>query len=161
MNKAVYAGSFDPLTLGHLDIIKRSAKLYDKLIIAVATNTNKNIFLTLDEKVSTIQETIDDEGLSNVKVVKFTDGLIVDFAQEHKANVLIRGLRSTKDFEYENEIDSLNKTQAPNLETVYLMASKEVRPISSTIVREIAHFNGDLSTLVPRSVNDLIKSKLK
>lgn len=159
MNKAVYAGSFDPITFGHLDIIKRSAELYDELIIAVATNTSKNAFLSLDEKMSTIQETIDIEKLSNVKVIKFTDGLIVDFAKEHNANVLIRGLRSVKDFEYETEIDSMNKTQAPNVETIYLMASKDFRPISSTLVREIAHFDGDLSELVPNPVNELFKNK--
>lgn len=159
MNKAVYAGSFDPMTFGHLDIIKRGALLFDELYVAVATNTSKNAMLSLDDKFKAIQQTIKDEQLTNVKVVKFEDGLIVDFAKKLGANTLVRGLRSVKDFEYETEIDSMNKTQNPSIETIYLMASVATRPISSTLVREIAHFDGQLETLVPKAVIDVLKNK--
>lgn len=157
MNKAIYAGSFDPITLGHLDIIKRAAPMFDELIVAVANNTSKNGMLSFDQKLRACQEAVDQADLDNVKVVKLESGLLIDFAKKQGAETLVRGLRSTKDFEYEVEIDTLNKVLDDSIETIYLAASAETRAISSSIVREIATFDGDLSQLVPEPVIHIMK----
>lgn len=161
MKRAIYAGSFDPITKGHLDIIQRAAKLFDEVLIAVATNTSKNSMLESDEKLDLITQTLEVAELSNVKAVKFESGLIVDFAVDNEASVLVRGLRTVKDFEYESAIDANNKVQNPDIETVYLVSSPEHRSVSSTIVREIIHFNGNINTLVPKPVEDYFKNKAK
>lgn len=159
MNKAIYAGSFDPITKGHMDIIERAAKIFDELIVAVATNTSKKSMFNFDEKISACREAIKEAELENVSVVRLENMLLVDFARKLGVKTLIRGLRSAKDFEYEIEIDTLNKVLNNDIETIYLTASAETRAISSSVVREIATFNGDLSQLVPRSVIEILKEK--
>lgn len=159
MNKAIYAGSFDPITNGHMDIIERAAKMFDELIVAVATNTSKKSMFSFDEKLFACQNAIEQAGFENVSVIRLEDMLIVDFAKKLGVKTLIRGLRSAKDFEYEIEIDTLNKVLNSDIETIYLAASAETRAISSSIVREIATFNGDLSQLVPQSVIEILKEK--
>src|SRR5699024_3098138 len=118
MTKAIYAGSFDPFTLGHLDIVNRASTMFDEVFIALGTNTSKKSLFTADEKVEMIQEVIDKSSKSNVKVIQFTDGLIVDLAKKLEANVMLRGLRSATDMEYEMNINSINKTKAPTIEDV-------------------------------------------
>jgi len=161
MNKAIYAGSFDPITTGHVDIIKRSAKIFDEVIIAVATNTSKKSLFNPEEKVQLITLVIDELGLNNVSVKSHPSGLTVNFAQYENANVMVRGIRSVKDFEYEMDIAEMNKTQNSSVDTVFLTAGKDYRFISSSLIKEIAHFNGDLSGLVPDTVASAMKKKYK
>ena len=113
MNRAIYAGSFDPITLGHLDIIKRASHLFDEVIVAVANNTSKNSMLNFDQKLSLVDQSIASQGLANVQAKTLESGLIVDFAKDQGASSLVRGLRSVKDFEYEIAIEDLNKVQDP------------------------------------------------
>ena len=157
MNRAIYAGSFDPITLGHLDIIKRASHLFDEVIVAVANNTSKNSMLNFDQKLSLVDQSIASQGLANVQAKTLESGLIVDFAKDQGASSLVRGLRSVKDFEYEIAIEDLNKVQDPVIETVYLVSSSKYRSISSSIVREIIKFNGRLDDLVPDPVVEYFK----
>ena len=157
MNRAIYAGSFDPITLGHLDIIKRASHLFDEVIVAVANNTSKNSMLDFDQKLDLVDQTIASQGLDNVQAKTLESGLIVDFAKDQGASSLVRGLRSVKDFEYEIAIEDLNKVQDPAIETVYLVSSSKYRSISSSIVREIIKFNGRLDDLVPDPVVEYFK----
>ncbi|EKU94163.1 Phosphopantetheine adenylyltransferase [Alloiococcus otitis] len=154
MNRAIYAGSFDPITKGHMDIIKRASKIFDEIIVAVANNTSKNSMLDLDTKLVLINQSVRGHKLENVYATKLETGLIVDFAREKDAKILIRGLRSVKDFDYESSIEDLNKVQDPNIETVYLLSSARHRSISSTVVREIIQFEGQIEQLVPKPVVD-------
>ena len=157
MNRAIYAGSFDPITLGHLDIIKRASHLFDEVIVAVANNTSKNSMLNFDQKLNLVEQSIASQGLANVQAKTLESGLIVDFAKDQGASSLVRGLRSVKDFEYEIAIEDLNKVQDPVIETVYLVSSSKYRSISSSIVREIIKFNGRLDDLVPDPVVEYFK----
>jgi len=160
MNKAIYSGSFDPITNGHLDIIQRAAKIFDEVIIAISTNTSKNSLFSSDEKFQLVEKVISDLGLDNVTTVSHPSGLTVDFAAEKNAQTLIRGIRSVKDLEYEMDIASMNKTQNELIETVFLIASEQYRYLSSSLIKEIAHFDGDLSKLVPEIVAKEMKEKM-
>lgn len=159
MTKAIYAGSFDPFTLGHLDIVNRASKMFDEVIVALGTNTSKKSLFTADEKLEMIQEVIDEYSNDNVKVIQFTDGLIVDLAKKIDANVMLRGLRSVTDMEYEMNIASMNKTQAPEIESVFLMADEKYRFVSSSLIKEIAQFDGDVSGMVPENIAKRMKEK--
>lgn len=159
MTKAIYAGSFDPFTLGHLDIVNRASKMFDEVIVALGTNTSKKSLFTADEKLEMIQEVIDEYSNDNVKVIQFTDGLIVDLAKKIDANVMLRGLRSVTDMEYEMNIASMNKTQAPEIESVFLMADEKYRFVSSSLIKEIAQFDGDVSGMVPENIAKCMKEK--
>lgn len=154
---ALYPGSFDPVSNGHIDMIKKAAVLFDRVVVAVATNASKNTLFTADERVRLIEENL--TGLENVEVVKHTGGLTVDLAEELNANILLRGLRSVKDFEYESNIASMNKTQNQDVETLFLMANEKYRFVSSSLIKEVAMFGGDISGLVPENVNKAIKKK--
>ena len=154
---ALYPGSFDPISNGHIDIIKRAATLFDRVIIAVATNTSKKALFTEDEKIQLILENV--ASLSNVEVVKHSGGLTVDLADELNADILLRGLRSVKDFEYEADIAAMNKTQNSRVETVFLASDERYRFVSSSLVKEVAMFGGDISGLVPDNVNVAMKKK--
>lgn len=159
MTKAIYAGSFDPFTLGHLDIVNRASLMFDEVIVALGTNTSKTSLFTADEKFEMIEEVLASNSNDNVKVIQFTDGLIVDLAKELNAKVMLRGLRSVTDMEYEMNIASMNKTQAPEIESVFLMADEKFRFVSSSLIKEIAQFDGDVSGMVPEIVSQRMKEK--
>ena len=142
---AIYAGSFDPITRGHEDLIRRSREFVDRLVVAVVANSSKQPLFTLDERVAMIREAVDDA--SHIEVRQF-DGLLVDFAQACGASLIIRGLRAVSDFEYEFQMAIMNRHLSPKLETVFMVPSVETTYISSSIVREVARYGGNLSTLV-------------
>ncbi|MBQ1802758.1 pantetheine-phosphate adenylyltransferase [Lachnobacterium bovis] len=156
MSKAVYPGSFDPLTLGHLDIIGRAAKIFDEVIVAVLRNSSKNSLFSLDERVSMIIE--ETKEFSNITVVSF-DGLLIDYMKRIDASVIIRGLRTVTDFEYEFQIAQTNHVQDTNIETVFLTSDLQYSYLSSTIVKEFASYGGDISKFVPERLIDRINLK--
>ncbi|MEE1255765.1 MAG: pantetheine-phosphate adenylyltransferase [Lachnospiraceae bacterium] len=159
MKSAVYPGSFDPLTLGHLDIIKRASKMFDHLTVSVLDNRAKNALFSVEERVSILKEATKD--LSNVSVDSF-NGLLVDYAKQNDIHVSVRGLRAVTDFEYELQIAQTNrKLSDGSLDTVFLTTSLEYAYLSSSSVKEIAAFNGDISQLVPDFVVDIVHNKLK
>lgn len=159
MTRAIYAGSFDPFTLGHLDIVNRAAVMCDEVVVAISTNTSKKSLFTPDEKMEMITDVIDQHSKSNVRVIQFTDGLIVDLAKKEGAQILIRGLRSSVDMEYEMNIASANKTQDDSIESVFLMAAEKYRFVSSSLIKEIAQFGGDISTMVPERISEAMTEK--
>ena len=146
MVTAVYPGSFDPLTLGHLDIIERSARIVDELVVGVLNNSAKNSLFSLDERVSMIKEMTD--SMPNVTVTSF-NGLLVDYMREIDATIIVRGLRAVTDFEYELQIAQTNHVENPEVETIFLTTSLQYSYLSSTIVKEFASYGGDLSKFVP------------
>ncbi len=146
MTRAVYPGSFDPLTYGHMDIITRSAGIVDELIIGVLHNSAKNSLFSLEERVNMIKEMVKD--IPNVKVDSF-DGLLVDYMSKVGATIIIRGLRAVTDFEYELQIAQSNHVQNPQVETIFLTANLQYSYLSSTIVKEFASYGGDISKFVP------------
>lgn len=154
---ALYAGSFDPVSNGHLNLIQRGAAVFDQLIVAVATNTSKKSLFTTDEKVQLMQENL--THLPNVTVVQHTGRLTIDLAKEWNATVLLRGIRNVKDFEYEADVASMNKTQNKEIETVFLTADEKYRFVSSSLIKEVAMFGGDITGLVPENVNQAMKEK--
>ena len=156
MKKAIYPGSFDPLTLGHMDIIERSAKIVDELVVGVLNNSAKNSLFSLDERVSMIKEMTD--SIPNVTVASF-DGLLVDYMKEIDATIIIRGLRAVTDFEYELQIAQTNHVENPNVETIFLTTSLQYSYLSSTIVKEFASYGGDLSKFVPQRFIERIYAK--
>ena len=153
---AVYAGSFDPITRGHEDLIKRSLQFVDRIIVAVATNVSKQALFTLDERVAFIRAAVGDD--ARVDVRQF-NGLLVDFAREVGASLIIRGLRAVADFEYEFQMALMNRHLAPGLETVFMVPSLDTTYISSSLVREVARFHGDISGLVHPVVADALRAK--
>lgn len=155
--RAIYPGSFDPITFGHLDIITRSAKIADELIVGVLKNNSKSPLFSLEERVKMIEEVSKD--FDNVKVVPF-DGLLVDFAKDMKADVVVRGLRAITDFEYELQMAQTNHKLAEQVETMFLTTSLEYSYLSSTIVKEVATFGGDISQFVPELVRQRVLEKM-
>ena len=156
MKKAIYPGSFDPLTLGHLDIIERSARIVDELVVGVLNNSAKNSLFSLDERVSMIKEMT--ESMPNVTVTSF-NGLLVDYMREIDATIIVRGLRAVTDFEYELQIAQTNHVENPEVETIFLTTSLQYSYLSSTIVKEFASYGGDLSKFVPARFIDRIYDK--
>ena len=156
MKRAIYPGSFDPLTLGHLDMIERSAKIVDELVIGVVNNSAKNSLFSLDERVSMIKEMT--ESMPNVTVASF-DGLLVDYMKEINATIIVRGLRAVTDFEYELQIAQTNHVENPEVETIFLTTSLQYSYLSSTIVKEFASYGGDISKFVPARFIDRIYEK--
>ena len=159
MTKAIYAGSFDPFTMGHLNILNRSAKMFDEVILAIGTNTSKRALFTPEEKVEMINEVIEEFSYDNVRVILHTDGLIVDLAKELDAKVMVRGIRSLTDMDYEMNIASMNKTQQPDIESVFLLADEQYRFVSSSLLKEVAIFNGDVTGMVPDNIAERMKEK--
>ena len=156
MKKAIYPGSLDPLTLGHLDIIERSARIVDELVVGVLNNSAKNSLFSLDERVSMIKEMTD--SMPNVTVTSF-NGLLVDYMREIDATIIVRGLRAVTDFEYELQIAQTNHVENPEVETIFLTTSLQYSYLSSTIVKEFASYGGDLSKFVPARFIDRIYDK--
>ena len=156
MTIAVYPGTFDPITNGHLEIISRAAQIFDKVIVGVYEKPDKNIFFTTEERIELAQKAV--SHLPNVTVHSF-DGLTVDFAKKMKAKVLIRGLRMISDFEKEFEMAMMNRKLAPEIDLVCLMASQEFQFLSSSLVKEVACLNGDIDCLVPPHVARALKKK--
>lgn len=156
--KVIYPGTFDPITNGHLDIIQRAADMFDEVIIAVAASPSKNTLFTLDERVKFVADVTD--SLPNVTAKGFS-GLMVDFAKQEQANVLIRGLRTTVDFEYEFGLTNMYRRLMPGLESVFLTPAEEYAFLSSTIVREVAIHGGDVTSFVPGIVANALMGKAK
>ena len=156
MKTAIYPGSFDPITKGHLDVIRRAADIFDKVILLVSVNINKKSFLTVEEKVKLIKESCND--IANVEVDSY-DGLTIEYAKKINANVLIRGLRAVSDFEYEMQLSQANSALCENIHTVFLITKPEYNFISSGTVREIAQMHGDVSKFVPMPVKKFIEAK--
>jgi pantetheine-phosphate adenylyltransferase len=156
MRKAIYPGSFDPVTFGHLDIIERSSKIVDELVIGVLNNSAKNSLFSLEERVSMIKEMT--KQYSNVTVASF-DGLLVDYMKEIGATINIRGLRAVTDFEYELQIAQTNRVQHPDMETIFLTTNLKYSYLSSTIVKEFASYGGDISKFVPETIISKIYDK--
>ena len=152
--KAIYAGTFDPMTLGHLDVVERAAKIFPELVVAVAGVTGKNVLFSQDERVQLAREVTRD--LSNVTVTSF-DGLLVEYARAQGIGVLIRGLRAFSDFEYEFQMALTNRRLAPDIETLFLMPKQDYSFLSSTNVKQVAALGGDVSEFVPAAVNDALK----
>ena len=153
---AIYPGSFDPLTYGHLDMIKRAAAIVDELIVAVLQNNAKKPLFSMDERVSMIEDVTKD--MPNVKVQTF-DGLTVEFAKSVGAKLIIRGLRAVTDFEYELQISQTNRIVAADIDTVFLTTSLEYAYLSSTIVKEVACYGGDISRFVPEEIMGRVYQK--
>ena len=156
MTVAIYPGSFDPITNGHLDILKSGSEIFDKVIIAVSYNVNKTGFLTVQERVDLIRKSV--VHLPNVEV-DFFEGLTVEYAKKKGADVLLRGLRTSFDFEYELQLSQTNNAMSPDLKTVFLITKPEYNFISSSMVREILVNNGDISKFVPEVVKEYLVSK--
>ncbi|MCI6692751.1 MULTISPECIES: pantetheine-phosphate adenylyltransferase [unclassified Clostridium] len=146
MNIAIYPGSFDPITNGHLDIISRGAKIYDKVIVAVLVNMDKNCLFTIEERVDLIKRVT--KNIDNVEVLSF-DGLLVDFAKMHNSRVILKGLRTMSDFEYEFQMALMNSKLDSDIETVFMMTSSEFSYVSSSSVKQVAKFGGNIKGLVP------------
>lgn len=158
MIRAIYPGSFDPVTLGHLDIIRRAAQTVDELIVGVLNNGSKTPLFTIDERVGMLREVT--EGLSNVKVMSFS-GLLVDFARQTEATIVVRGLRAISDFEYELQMAQTNHKLNPQVDTMFLATGLEYSYLSSTIVKEVAFFDGDIREFVPESVVGRVREKVR
>ena len=156
MKKAIYPGSFDPITFGHIDIIERASKIVDELVVGVLCNSAKNPLFSLDERVSMIEEMT--KHLPNVTVQAF-DGLLVDYMNKIGATLIVRGLRAVTDFEYELQIAQTNHVQNENIETIFLTTNLNYSYLSSTIVKEFASYGGDISKFVPEQFIERIYAK--
>ena len=153
---AIYPGTFDPLTRGHEDLIRRGSKIFDQLIVGVADSRNKKPFFTLEERIEMAREVL--SHYPNVTVKGFS-GLLKDFVRENQGNVILRGLRAVSDFEYEFQLANMNRQLDSNFESVFLTPSEQYSFISSTLVREIARLNGDVSKFVPKVVTEAFERK--
>lgn len=158
MKVCVYPGSFDPITNGHLDIIERASRIFDKLIVAVLVNSSKKSTFSLEERVGLIKECIKDK--SNIEVDSFS-GLLIDYMRLKGANVVIKGLRVVTDFEYEFQMALLNKNLDPDIETIFMMTNNKFSYISSSMVKEIARFGANMDEFVPEVIKKKILDKLK
>lgn len=153
----IFAGSFDPLTNGHVDLIKRASKLFDELIVLIAINTSKKTWFTAEERVKLTQEATQD--IPGIRVDTLRDGLIATYYQEVGATALVRGIRNSTDFEYEYGIASANNKQFAELDTVVLFSSDHYRYLSSSLIKEIAYFDGDISDMVPANINEAMQKR--
>ena len=156
MKRAIYPGSFDPVTNGHLDVIGRARKLFDEIVVAVAYNDEKQPLFSLEERLSLLHQALDK--IDNVRVAQF-DGLLVEFAVAQKASAVIRGLRAVSDFEFEFQMALMNRKLENNVETIFLMPKEEYTYLSSRLVKEIARLGGNVSDFVPRAVAEALGGK--
>ena len=158
MSTAVYPGSFDPITNGHIDVIKRGARVFDKVVVAVADNPAKQALFTKEERVEMIREC--SKPYRNVEVDAF-DGLVVDYVHRKKAGVILRGIRTISDFEYEYQMALTNRTFAGDIETVFVMTHEEYSFVSSRLIKEAVSMGGDVSSFVPKDVEKRLKARYK
>jgi pantetheine-phosphate adenylyltransferase len=158
MIRAIYPGTFDPLTRGHEDLVRRASTLFDSVILGIADSRAKKPFFTLEERLEIAHEVLGD--LPNLEIVGFT-GLLIDFARQQKARVVVRGLRAVSDFEYEFQLAGMNRNLNPDMETVFLTPSEQHMFISATLVREIAMFGGDVSKFVHPVVRQRLAARVK
>lgn len=158
VKRAIYPGTFDPVTFGHLDMIKRSAKMFDELIVGVLVNRTKTPLFSIEERVEMMKEATAE--IPNIRVSTF-EGLLIDFAKSHNANFIIRGLRAVTDFEYELQMSQTNRIMSREIDTIFLTASLEYAYLSSSTVREVASFGGDISHFVPAHIEELVHKKYK
>jgi len=156
MRRAIYPGSFDPITKGHLDVIKRAARLFDELIVGVAFNVQKQMLFPPEERVALIEQAV--AGEENIRVTRF-DGLLVDFARDQGATAVVRGLRAISDFEFEFQMALMNRKLEPTIETVFLTPREEYTYLSSRIVKEVARLGGNIDAFVPVSVAAALKAR--
>ena len=160
---AIYPGTFDPITFGHIDIIKKSLKIFDKIIVAIADNMEKESLFEVDERMEVLKKCLFKDlrlKKNKIKIISF-ENLTVELCKKYKASVIVRGLRAVSDFEYEFQLAGMNKKLDKNIETVFLMSEIENEIISSKFIKEIAHLNGDLKKFVSKSVIKAINQKLK
>lgn len=153
----IYPGSFDPVTYGHIDIIKRCAKKFDKVIVSVLNNNSKKNMFTVDERIALLKKAL--EKYDNVEIDSF-NGLLIDYARKKNCSLIVRGLRAVSDFEYEMQMALVNKKLAKDIETIYMVAQGEYSYLSSSIVKEVATFGGDISCFVPKVVEKALKEKI-
>ena len=161
MKVAVYPGTFDPITYGHIDVIKKSLKIFDKLIVATTDNSDKNYFFSIDERLDIIHNSLFKDlklDKSKIKVISF-DNLTIDICKKYKASAIIRGLRAVSDFEYEFQLAGMNKKLNSKIETMFLMSDVENQIISSKFVKEIANLHGDIDRFVTKYASKMLKSK--
>ena len=159
MTTAIYPGSFDPLTFGHLDVIERSARLFDHVIVAILTNPQKAPLFSVDERIEILCEILKPR-FANVEVDVF-QGLLVDYASQKKARVIVRGIRAVTDYEYEFQMALMNRRLAPGIETVFMMPAENYSYVSSRLVKEIAELGGSVVGLVPEIVESRLKQRFK
>lgn len=157
-NVAIYAGTFDPITFGHIDLIERASHIFYKVIVAIAVSPHKKPVFSLDERIELVTAAL--QNYSNVLVLGFSS-LLLDFAREHQANVILRGLRAVADFDYEFQLASMNRFMNPTIETMFLMPAEKYMYISSSLVREIAFLGGDVTGFVPPFVVKALQKKYK
>ena len=157
-NTAVYAGTFDPITYGHVDLVDRAARIFDEVIVGIAASPHKKPLFSLEERVALTQQVLRD--YTNVKVYGFNI-LLLEFAAEHGANVILRGLRAVADFDYEFQLASMNRNMNPKIESMFLMPGEKYMYVSSSIVREISALGGDVSGFVPQPVMQALQKKYK
>ena len=155
----VYPGTFDPITLGHMDIIRRGAKLVDRLVIGVTTNPSKNPMFTVEERMEMVKREV--TGIAGEIHVVSCDSLLMDFAEREGASVIVRGLRAVADFEYEYQMAGMNQQLNSRIETVFLMADVSLQPIASRLVKEIAMFGGEIAKFVPATVRDEVAARVE
>lgn len=157
MSIAIYPGSFDPITNGHLDVIKRGTRVFDQIVVAVADNPGKQALFTKDERIEMIREVT--KGLKSVEADGF-DGLVVDYVKRRKAHVILRGIRTISDFEFEHQMALTNRTFANDIETVFMMTHEEFSFVSSRLIKEAASLGGDIGAFVPKDVEKWLKRKM-
>ena len=163
MKTAIYPGTFDPVTLGHIDVIKKSLKIFDRLVVATTDNINKNYFFSIDERLLIIKNSLFKDlklNKNRIKVISF-DNLTINLCKRYNASVIIRGLRAVSDFEYEFQLAGMNKKLNSHIETMFLMSDVENQIISSKFVKEIAKLNGNINKFVTKSTVKMVKNKFK
>ena len=160
IKNVVYPGSFDPMTNGHLDIIKRSLNIFDRMTIVLAKNSLKTTFFSLSERIEMIKETLDYAGLSEKVTIDNHDGLLVDYCRKNDINILIRGIRPLVDFEYEFEMAMINRELNHNIETLFILTDQEYFYLRSTLIKDVVRLGGDISSKVPPPVLEALKRKL-
>ncbi len=163
MKTAIYPGTFDPITFGHIDVIKKSLKMFDRIIIATTDNINKNYLFSIDERISIIQNSLFKDlkmSKNKIKIISF-DTLTINICKKYKASVIIRGLRAVSDFEYEFQLAGMNKKLNSNIETIFLMSDVENQIISSKFVKEINNFKGNINKFVTKSTVKMLKNKFE